>query len=190
VGEHRAVTSDRQDKTLFDHALDLFVYAPIGAALAARELLPELSERGRRQLTGQVTMARMMGEFAVRQGRGDMEKAYERAREQATATLQTLGVVPPPPAARDGRDGRDGRTAPPSPAPAPRTRPAAPARPATPPGPGVDTLAVPDYDSLSASQVVPRLAGLTSEELDAVRRYEAANRARKTILHRIDQLTS
>ena len=30
-------------------------------------------------------------------------------------------------------------------------------------------LAIPDYDSLSASQVVPRLAGLTTEELEAVR---------------------
>ena len=188
------MTSDSQDKTLLDHALDLFVYAPVGAALAARELIPDLSERGRQQLTSQVTMARMLGEFAVRQGRVEVEKAYGRAREQATATLQTLGVMPP----EDG----DGRAA----APAARAgagarRPPAPPRPRAPasrvasrgaasPGPPAHTLAVPDYDSLSASQVVPRLAGLTGEELDAVRRYEAANRARKTILHRIDQLTS
>ena len=40
----------------------------------------------------------------------------------------------------------------------------------------------PDYDSLSASQVVPRLDGLTADELEAVRRYEAAHRGRRTIL--------
>ena len=43
-------------------------------------------------------------------------------------------------------------------------------------------LAIPDYDSLAASQVVPRLAGLTADELEAVRAYEAAHRARRTIL--------
>ena len=40
----------------------------------------------------------------------------------------------------------------------------------------------------SASQVVPRLAGLTTEELEAVRLYEASHRARRTILGRVAQL--
>ncbi|MBA2626009.1 MAG: hypothetical protein H0U89_10445 [Acidimicrobiia bacterium] len=52
----------------------------------------------------------------------------------------------------------------------------------------VSDLAVPSYDSLSASQVVPRLSGLTAAELEAVRTYEAANRGRKTILNRVAQL--
>ena len=49
-------------------------------------------------------------------------------------------------------------------------------------------LAIPDYDSLAASQVVPRLAGLEPDELEAVRQYEAAHRARRTILSRVAQL--
>jgi hypothetical protein len=49
-------------------------------------------------------------------------------------------------------------------------------------------LAITDYDSLSASQVVPRLEGLADTELAAVRDYEAAHRGRKTILNRIAQL--
>lgn len=49
-------------------------------------------------------------------------------------------------------------------------------------------LAIPDYDNLSASQVVPRLDGLTPAELEAVGRYERAQRHRKTILNRIAQL--
>lgn len=56
------------------------------------------------------------------------------------------------------------------------------------PAPGEDDLAVPDYDSLAASQVVPRLATLSAEELDAVRRYELAHRRRQTILNRVAQL--
>jgi len=62
------------------------------------------------------------------------------------------------------------------------------ARPATPPSPAVDELAIPDYDSLSALQVVDRLPGLTSGELEAVRAYEAAHRGRKTILNKAAQL--
>ncbi|HSH23144.1 MAG TPA: hypothetical protein VK975_03695, partial [Acidimicrobiales bacterium] len=65
---------------------------------------------------------------------------------------------------------------PPAPAPQPDHRPSA-----------ID-LSIPDYDSLSASQVVPRLSSLTTSELAAVRAYEEAHRGRQTILHRIAQL--
>jgi hypothetical protein len=51
-------------------------------------------------------------------------------------------------------------------------------------------LGIPGYDSLAASQVVQRLAGLSSEELAAVGAYESAHRARRTILTRVDQLRS
>ena len=61
------------------------------------------------------------------------------------------------------------------------TTPAAPVPPA-------GELAVPDYDALSASQVVPRLASLSPEELEAVRAYERAHRNRQTILGRVSQL--
>lgn len=56
------------------------------------------------------------------------------------------------------------------------------------PQPPVDSLAIPSYDSLSASQVVPRLASLQSEELEEIAAYEMAGRARRTILNRIEQL--
>jgi len=53
---------------------------------------------------------------------------------------------------------------------------------------GAAHLAIPSYDSLSAPQVVQRLAGLSREEVVAVKAYEAATRARRTILARVDQL--
>ena len=52
----------------------------------------------------------------------------------------------------------------------------------------VSSLAIPGYDSLSASQVVQRLEGLSSPELEEVRAHEAAHRQRRTILHRVEQL--
>ena len=51
-----------------------------------------------------------------------------------------------------------------------------------------DALAIPGYDSLSASQVVQRLAGLSVPELEAVRAYEEASRSRRTILSKVSQL--
>jgi hypothetical protein len=51
-------------------------------------------------------------------------------------------------------------------------------------------LPIQDYDSLAASQVVPRLATLAPAELMAVQRYEQATRHRQTILHRVAQLLS
>jgi hypothetical protein len=55
--------------------------------------------------------------------------------------------------------------------------------------PAADTLGIPDYDELSASQVVERLDGLQQAELEAVRTYEEAHRGRRTILFKIEQLT-
>ncbi len=49
-------------------------------------------------------------------------------------------------------------------------------------------LPVQDYDSLAASQVVPRLATLATDELLAVQAYEMAHRNRQTILNRVAQL--
>lgn len=54
--------------------------------------------------------------------------------------------------------------------------------------PASEALAIPHYDSLAASQVVPRLTALTEGELEAVAAYESAHRGRRTILHRTDQL--
>jgi outer membrane biosynthesis protein TonB len=50
------------------------------------------------------------------------------------------------------------------------------------------TLAIPSYDTLSASQVIPRLDSLRPDELQQVRSYEAAHRGRRTILSRVAQL--
>jgi hypothetical protein len=59
--------------------------------------------------------------------------------------------------------------------------------PVSPPA-SSDHLAIPGYDSLSASQVVQRLDGLSNDELEAVRAYESATRGRRTILSKIAQL--
>jgi len=168
-----------------EHAVELFVYAPIGLLFEGTTLLPLLVEKGRTQ----VTMARMIGKFAVDQGRTEATKAAGRLQDQAAGLLDFLGdsVSGPPP--------RGTEPAPRTPAmPRPATKAAStagtagPATPTATPTVAAASLAIPDYDGLSASQVVNRLEGLSPPELLSVQRYEAANRGRKTILSKVAQL--
>ena len=165
-------------KSPLDRALDLFVYAPLGAALTARDKLPELVDKGRERFTGQVNTARIMGQMAVSRGQQEAERAVNEAAER----LAHLGLLPD--------DRRSKQSA--GPVRPEEPSPEAPASGAEPAGSGVsaEDLAIPGYDALSAPQVVQRLAGLSAEELEAVQAYEAATRHRKTILTRISQLQS
>jgi hypothetical protein len=166
-----------------EHALELFVYAPLGLLFNASEVLPDLVEKGRKQ----VQTARLFGHYAVKKGSAKAGQAVARVQEQAGVVAEQIN--------RSAAGEADVTTAASAPAGPPRaagngagdTRPAAPSRPPAS-GPGAAALAIPDYDSLSASQVVPRLAGLTPAELEAVGAYEAAHRGRKTILNRVAQL--
>jgi hypothetical protein len=184
------VTSD-DDRTPIDQAADLFVYAPIGLFFEAPSLLPKLAEQGRVHARN----ARLFGQFAVRHGEAELKRRVCDFEQQANGLLKLFGLgtdpVGPDPA---GSEAASGATAPPRTsvagnghAPSPLTVPAEPAAPAAEP-PDVDTLAIPGYDSLSASQVVTRLEGLNPAELEAVRAYEAAHRGRKTILNKVAQL--
>ncbi|MGB3411352.1 MAG: hypothetical protein WBA45_09135 [Microthrixaceae bacterium] len=56
------------------------------------------------------------------------------------------------------------------------------------PVPEEGDLAVAGYDSLAASQVVPRLATLARSDLALIHAYEQAHRNRQTIMHRVRQL--
>lgn len=163
-------------------ALDLLVYAPLGFVLEARGLLPKFVERGRNQ----VTMAKMVGQFAVRQGQVQATERLGPVQEQVEAVLADLGLVPrrgPAPSSSPAPSGPVDATAEPEPVPE-----AEPEEDADVVVLDVTALAIPDYDSLAASQVVPRLRALEPHELEAVRAYESAGRGRKTILNRIAQL--
>jgi hypothetical protein len=167
------------EKNPVEQALDVLLYAPLGLAFSARELLPTLAEKGRAQLG----MAKMIGQFAAQQGQTEAGKLFDKASKQAMATLEQLAGAPK----SNGAATTNGS----APKPAPVIEVEAVETPAAPTsGPEAATLSIPDYDSLSASQVLPRLNGLSSDELEAVRAYEAAHRGRKTILNRAAQLQS
>jgi hypothetical protein len=228
------------DKTHVEKALDLCVYAPVGAALYVRDMLPGMMGifvmRGKRELGGKsvptppppppadevkrridesVGVAKVVAESGFGVARDVAGAGIGVARDVAGSALKNIldnrpgaprdvsATAPSTPAsaapsapsapASDSRATNgvvaDRDTGSPAPAPSP----AAPApAPSAPPAdltvPEVDELPIPDYDELSASQVVERLEGLDAGALEAVRRYEAAHRGRNTILGKIAQL--
>jgi hypothetical protein len=164
--------SDERSRSVAEQVADLVVFAPYGFALELRRLYPELAARGRRQ----VLFTRTVGKYAVRRGQARLDDLVATGVGLVSAFLPTDSSA-------DGDDAPD----------APLTETAAnlAAVPDLPvePTPAADHLAIPDYDSLSAFQVMPRLEALDAGDLDAVREYEESTRGRRTILNKIAQLS-
>ena len=165
-------------KSPIEQALDLFFYAPLGLLMNAQEVVPQLIEKGHQQ----VVVARMFGKFAVEQEApkqiASLQKQVQKVAEQLAGRGSRPSTSAPkrvPPSSNGAQD-------------VPATQTSAPVVPPAAHGPGAAALAIPDYDSLSASQVVPRLEGLSDDELASVEAYEAEHRGRKTILNKIAQL--
>jgi hypothetical protein len=168
-----------------EHAFDLFVYAPIGILFEGTSLLPDLIQKGK----SHVATARFMGKFAVEQASTAAAGAAAKAQDQAAGVISFLGESISP--LQPDAEPETAPEPPPPPRPAPRAAAAkAASTAATAVRDAIDaaSLAIPDYDGLSASQVVNRLAGLAPAELENVQLYEAAHRGRKTILSKVAQL--
>lgn len=213
-GQDREVSQPQRKP--FDGVLDLFLYAPVGLVLTATEEIPKLAQKGRSQIESQVAIARAVGQFAVAQGRRQIERRFAPARTapsgnadmdpgvrpgshwspaeealgktMANATLVDIGEERRPRAGEDG-SAANGSVTPDGGAPVGEGTGESGALRLPGPSPqSPEHLAIPGYDSLSALQVVQRLPGLSPEELAAVEAYELAHRARRTILSRISQL--
>lgn len=178
---------------------DIALFAPLGLAASVAEALPSLASKGRARLLPKLTLARTVGQFAVDEGYRRVVALTGRPKPSVGDLLSAaLGWAPWLPRSSSRPGGQH-------PGEEPSARPTtgdghrragqatsqqrhhgAAVKPANVPSPG--ELAIPSYDSLSAPQVVRLLAGLSREEIEAVRRYEAATRGRRTILARAEQL--
>ncbi|MDY7101988.1 MAG: hypothetical protein S0880_12435 [Actinomycetota bacterium] len=188
---------------------DLWFYAPVGLALRPDQAIEDLAKTGREQ----VALARLIGQFAVDQGRKRFDDVAGQLpiAESLSVLAEGFGLKLPEPVtpaepdpssngrATAGSPTTNGASATATGGPTTASDDTAAAEPdPTPddatatiddgPVPAADELAIPGYESLAASHVVRRLAGLDPNELDAVRRYEIANRNRRTVLGRIAQL--
>ena len=200
------------ERPFYDVLLDYAVFAPIGLVIEAVEELPRLSEKGRERVEKQLTLARLLGRLAVGQVQSRAGHAGHAGHVVGSRAPSTTGESAsrhapqaPPPAGRAPK-GRPSSDLAPEAArarvdteaivaalldePGVAARPGVPVEDEVDAKPAADTLAIPGYDTLAASQVVQRLASLDARELEAIRRYEVATRGRRTILHRITQLSA
>jgi hypothetical protein len=216
------------DKAPTDRAFELIVYAPIGAALYVRDMMPSMLgifvARGKREVQSHRTpepppmpsptdvRQKVEGGIGVAAGAaagaasGSVGLAKDVAVSGVGIARDVAGTAiagllqwrynDPASTASDAATGAASATAS-AHDPAPAASASAPASSPTPAAanggaaddaPAVDALPIPDYDELSASQVVERLEGLDHDSLELVRRYEAAHRSRNTILGKIAQL--
>ena len=158
-----------------DLALDVFVFAPLGATIEFWERMPEHAKIGRERLGKQAPAARMIGEMAVTTGR---RKVEER--------LEDLGILDGDDAPAGSPEHATPKTAASKAAASTTVAAEEPAEPATAGEPAA--LPIEDYDGLPAVQIIPLLTSLTQDERDAVRAHETAGRGRRTIIGKLDQL--
>jgi hypothetical protein len=167
VSEDGVSDGGQSHKSPLRRTIDICLVAPIGVAVSVAEEIPELIAEGRRRLEQQLGNALFVGRFVV-----------TRKQRELSARLDGLLGNGPQSTAPESNG-----------AATPAAPPRGPERPE--PDPAAAAVvggALADYDTLSASQVVRRLESLGPEELDAVRRYEASTRNRRTILNRASQL--
>jgi hypothetical protein len=164
---------------LADSILDVFVYAPLGVAVQMKEQLPLLAQHGREAAAAGLPMYRTVGEFAVK---GFREKAEQHAGG-ITDLLSSLGIFgsmnSSSPSEHAEQDDSDVHDAPPGTAAAALSSDEAPAAE----GPPIE-----GYDAMPAVEVVKMLLSLTIDERAAVAAHERANRGRRTILGKLEQL--
>ena len=158
---------------------DVVVYAPLGIAITAVEQVPRLAELGRSRFEKRIVLAGALGKLALGKARG-------RGPRPNRSPAPTRGFAPSAPS--EPSTPTRGSRAQHAPEPT-RSPPAVATRTGSREKAG-RALPIPAYDTLAASQVVERLGALSRPELEAVRSYEAAGRRRRTVLHRIAQLSA
>jgi hypothetical protein len=168
VSEESGSDGRETAKSQLRRTIDLCVAAPVSVAVSVAEELPELIAEGRRRVELQLSNALVVGRFVVNKKQREWSQRLDDLLGNGAPTKTPDGDVGPVEA------------------PVP---PSGPVRPAPDPAAAAIVAgALADYDTLSASQVVRRLESLGPKELQAVQRYEASTRNRRTILNRAGQL--
>lgn len=164
-------------------AADVFLFAPLGLAIRAGQLLPGALQSGRAEYAKRAATAQMLGKFIVAQQR----RNRSNTSNTAIAAFATA-------AARSGKhSGEATGDAAPQTLPG-RTQPVASNRAsqlATDPSLVNDArseLPIDGYDTLPARSLLALFDGLSADQLETIRCHELANRRRETVLSRLSQL--
>lgn len=172
---------DGDNAPAVNQLLDMFIYAPIGMLYEYPEVLPKLVKKGK----SQVQLAKVMGEFAMRKGQADpaafASESFASAGGAIAKLITELGEVF---AASQGSQGASHGASGSSSESAAIEATAS----AIPPTQTSARLPIASYDSLTAREIVGLLADITPAQRARVRAHETQNRARKTVLSKLDQL--
>lgn len=148
--------------TSFEKVFATMFYAPLGLGAKMVDDLPTNITKAKQQFD----FARFIGKMAVDQGVAEIAtKLRDNTCASSSAAVETS--ISEPELADDAED-------------------------ATSSGPEIDAddLALVDYDQLAASHIISKLAGLTDDEVTEIEHYEQANRGRRTVLGKIEQIRS
>ncbi|MEL6892680.1 MAG: hypothetical protein AAFP84_13865 [Actinomycetota bacterium] len=177
----------RPDEVTAAQVFEALVFAPIG--LGAR-LVSEAPDR-LRQIRSDLTAARFLGEMAVTQGAAQLRSRAADARRAAEPSVENDS----PDTSGRSMPGDAGSAVNGSASDTRGSESTERVDESTVDGESADDeaidpsmLAIPDYDTVPAIDVVSQLADLDADERDVVERYERANRGRRTVLGKIDQL--
>jgi len=180
------MADDEQDQDPIDQLVDLFVYAPIGLLYEYDEVMERLVKRGK----SQVQLARVVGQLAMsgRRAAGDANDVADVASTVVTKVVTELGTL-------FGMSAEQSTPEAPSTDPRQPTAGEADEPPtvvATPelaePAESAPSMPIANYDDLKAKEIIPLLGSLSEEQRAVVRVHETGNRARKTVLAKLDRL--
>jgi len=146
-------------------AVDVLVFAPLGLGVKLVEDAPDAVGKARRELSN----ARFIGRLAVDQGIKQVRSRFEPSAQiatQSTRSVEAPDDVEQPGPAGDIAGSDDLMITDLAPS----------------------DLALPDYDTLPAIDIVAKLETLEAADRKAIERYESANRQRRTVLGKLAQL--
>lgn len=201
-----------EDKSPTDQLVELLVYAPVGMIYEYEDVLEKVVKRGKSQLQ----LARLVGKMAAKRGQNELEENVGEVLETAAMTVargitqfgQAVGLAPTEEAPTEEAESVD-VDAPPAPESAVPKKPAAKKSPAKKPAAKkpaakkspakkpaarksapkqAGPLPIAGYDDLKAKEIVELLGDLSPAQRARVHAHESANRARKTVLGKIDRL--
>lgn len=156
------MTRRSTDRQQIERLVEVVLFGPLDLTIRALEELPEAADKLRRRLQ----FTRSFGKLAVDRGVAELRRHSDPAgpRPSPASSVTPTPTTAVARAAED--DGPD------------ESGPVAEA----------SELALPDYEQLPAAHVVAKLDGLTPAERDAIEAFESANRNRRTVLGKLDQL--
>jgi hypothetical protein len=156
-----------------EQLLEVLVYAPVGLIYEYQEVLPRLVKRGK----SQVQLARLLSQMAASRARS---AAGDPAGTAEPSLAEMAGVAWSLLARAITEVGASVGLAPEAQAPAGE----APAGEA----PAGEPLPIDGYDQLTARDIIRMVGELPAGDRDRIRAYEQADRARKTVLAKLDRL--